>query len=80
MVEAKLKNLQGSALKDAMNRASRGQQEVENLQSLLQSAEKQLNSKEKEIKELIKKLKKKLNGEIPDLVEAEAMLFMLEKN
>lgn len=26
----------------------------------------------------IKKLKKKLNGEIPDLVEAEAMLFMLE--
>ena len=49
MVEAKLKNLQGGALKDAMNRASRGQQEVENLQSLLQSAEKQLNSKEKEI-------------------------------
>lgn len=56
MVEAKLKNLQGGALKDAMNRASRGQQEVENLQSLLQSAEKQLNSKEKEIKN-------KFNGE-----------------
>jgi hypothetical protein len=34
-VEAKLKNLQGGALKDALNRASRGQQEVENLQSLL---------------------------------------------
>lgn len=67
-------------LEELFGAPSRNKQVATELTNIFREIDKEDAKSLAKARREIKKLKKKLNGEIPDLVEAEAMLFMLENN